>query len=227
MPNRIALSLLTVLLLSALFGCAAKKPANTTVATPAIVTLHGRILTIIDQPPMLLLAVAEHGRAEGRLLRHGPLSGDLYDGDMVTATVTADCWRQNTLGERGDFCLAQTLTKIDEPDSDTLEQPAPEEISAEEFRAALTGKLPNVAILDVRGRDELAKGVFRKAVLIPLDELAARHNELPKNKEIFVHCAAGGRAKMAAYELNRLGYRARFLPIAINSPECACPFDGR
>jgi rhodanese-related sulfurtransferase len=176
---------------------------------------------------MMLLAVVENGRATGRLLRHGSLAGDLYAGDMVTAVVSADCWRKSTVGATDDFCLATRLTKIDEPDSETLGQAAPEEVSVEEFRAALAGKLPRVVILDVRSREEMAGGVFKNAILIPLDELAARHNQLPKNREIFVHCALGGRAKMAAYELNRLGFHTRFLPLDISSPECGCPFDGR
>jgi len=212
--------------LAFLSGCAARQAVAPPAAASAI-TLHGRILTLIDQPPMLLLSVAQNNQAEGRLLRHGPLSQELYAGDMVAAVVSADCWRKNTLGAAGDFCLAETLTKIDEPDTGTLEQAAPEEVSAEEFRAALAGKLPGAVILDVRSRQEMARGFFKKAIVIPLDELAARHRELPKNKEILIHCASGERAKMAAYELNRLGFQARFLPLDVPSPECACPFDGK
>lgn len=214
-------------LLASLSGCLDKPIGSPLVTTESTITLHGRILTIIDQPAMLLLAVDTNHKAEGRLLRHAALIQDLYVGDMAVAVVSADCWRKNTLGEVGDFCLAETLTKIDESDAGTLEQAAPEEVSTEEFRAALAGKSPDVVILDVRNREETAKGVFKNAVSIPLEQLAARHNELPKNKEIFVHCALGGRAKMAAYELNRLGFHARFFPLDVSSSKCACPFDGK
>ncbi|MDR3089650.1 MAG: hypothetical protein LBU39_07530 [Desulfobulbaceae bacterium] len=217
MPLPIVVGLLISLALS---GCA----GGERVALPsATITARGRILAIIDQPPLLSLAVTEGDKTEARLLRHDQIPEGIYEGGAVVVTVATDCWEKG--GGRDGFCLAETVANADEPDNSQLEPTAPEEISAEEFRAALAGTLPKVLILDVRGRDEMAQGVFKNAALMPLDELAAHYRQLPEHKEIFIHCAAGTRAKMAAYELNRLGFKARYLPLDISSPECACPFD--
>jgi hydroxyacylglutathione hydrolase len=57
----------------------------------------------------------------------------------------------------------------------------------------------NYTVVDVRNRNETEKGlVFDQAITIPLPELRERINEIPKNKPIVVHCAAGYRSAAAA-----------------------------
>ncbi len=91
------------------------------------------------------------------------------------------------------------------------------EVSLADFLNVANGKTTDAVILDVRTKDESGAGKYKNAIAIPLDEVAARMKELPKDKKIYVHCSTGARADMAAKELNKNGYNAFFL---IGNVEC-------
>lgn len=55
-----------------------------------------------------------------------------------------------------------------------------------------------VVVLDVRANDEWDRGHIPGAVHIPLGSLASRVDELPKGREIAVHCQGGSRSSIAA-----------------------------
>ncbi len=60
-------------------------------------------------------------------------------------------------------------------------------------------KPENYTVIDVRNRNEIAEGlIFKQAIDIPLPELRERLDEIPTNKPIVVHCAAGYRSAAAA-----------------------------
>ena len=61
-----------------------------------------------------------------------------------------------------------------------------------------------MTVLDVRQADEFADSHVRGAVNIPLHELIDRVNGLPGG-EVWVHCASGYRASIAASILDRHG----------------------
>lgn len=63
-------------------------------------------------------------------------------------------------------------------------------------------------LLDVRQPDEYETGHVPGAVLIPLDQLPARQDEVPADQEVLVICRSGGRSAAAVEALNRAGYRA-------------------
>jgi len=85
------------------------------------------------------------------------------------------------------------------------------QVSIEEFKT-IVGTLPeDKVILDVRNSDTTAQGAIAGAVTIPLDELEARMNELPKDKELIIHCNTGIMAGMAQKNLDEKGYRSRIL----------------
>ena len=62
-------------------------------------------------------------------------------------------------------------------------------------------------IVDVRDRDEFARGHIPMAVNIPLQELRQGNISLPKGKVIIVYCETGGRSTVAASILVEKGYR--------------------
>jgi adenylyltransferase/sulfurtransferase len=63
-------------------------------------------------------------------------------------------------------------------------------------------------VLDVRNASEAAIVRFAFAdALIPHTEVAARLAEIPKDREILVHCKLGGRSSQAAAVLAQAGYR--------------------
>lgn len=64
----------------------------------------------------------------------------------------------------------------------------------------------DVVVLDVRRDDEWSTGHLRTAVLVPLDQLDDRLLEIPDG-QVWVHCASGYRASIAASLLDRAGRR--------------------
>jgi rhodanese-related sulfurtransferase len=88
-------------------------------------------------------------------------------------------------------------------------------ISVAEFQALAKAVPENVLIVDVRGVDEVEKGMIKGARNIPADEVASRLAELPKEKDLVLHCTTGARAEMAYNILKDKGYKARFLDAGI------------
>ena len=83
------------------------------------------------------------------------------------------------------------------PDARSLEVDLP-------VRSATAG----ATVLDVRNPDEYESGHVPGAVLIPLDQLAARQDEIPDGDPLYVICAVGGRSLTATKALVEAGYRA-------------------
>lgn len=63
-----------------------------------------------------------------------------------------------------------------------------------------------VVLIDVRQPDEYAEGHVPGAVLIPLDQLLDRTDELPPGETITFICHSGGRSHRAAELLSGEGY---------------------
>jgi hydroxyacylglutathione hydrolase len=61
-------------------------------------------------------------------------------------------------------------------------------------------------ILDVRTQDEYNEGHLDKALLIPVDELEGRIDELDKNNPIITYCRSGARSNRAANILIENGF---------------------
>jgi rhodanese-related sulfurtransferase len=66
-------------------------------------------------------------------------------------------------------------------------------------------------LLDVRNPEERAKGFIPGSLHIPLPQLRKRLGELPKDKDIVVHCQTGQRSYYACRILTQRGFRARNL----------------
>ncbi len=73
--------------------------------------------------------------------------------------------------------------------------------------ADLAKELPRgeLAILDVRRADEWEAGHLDGAIHIPLDQLEDRIDEVPAGQPVWVHCASGFRASIAASLVDRAG----------------------
>ncbi|MCK5567180.1 MAG: rhodanese-like domain-containing protein [Actinomycetia bacterium] len=84
-------------------------------------------------------------------------------------------------------------------------------------------------ILDVRTQEEYSEGHLDKALLIPVDELEERIDELPGNKPIIVYCRSGVRSNRAAgilidngftkvYDMGGiLGWQEEGLPVIVGN----------
>ena len=85
----------------------------------------------------------------------------------------------------------------------------PGSIDVLEASARLRGETPPF-LLDVREpyEWEISNLASTGAVLIPMGEVGARLDELPRDREIIVHCRTGVRSGDVAHQLWRAGYRA-------------------
>lgn len=75
--------------------------------------------------------------------------------------------------------------------------------------AALAEELASArppVVLDVRTANEWRRGHVRGAVHVPVDELRARAEELPRGRRIAIHCRSGFRGHLALRTLRALGF---------------------
>jgi len=71
----------------------------------------------------------------------------------------------------------------------------------------LIDRTPNLYILDVRTPDEYRQVRLKNSLLIPVNDLDRRVNEVPRNRPILVICAVGARSKTASDFLVSRGYK--------------------
>ena len=79
------------------------------------------------------------------------------------------------------------------------------EVTTDELAEALG---QGVYVLDVRRPEEWAEKRIPGVVLIPIDELGARVDEIPQDQRVWVVCAVGGRSLKAAEALCEVGFDA-------------------
>ncbi|MFN7172148.1 MAG: rhodanese-like domain-containing protein, partial [Fimbriimonadaceae bacterium] len=78
------------------------------------------------------------------------------------------------------------------------------QVESAEFDAVL--QEPDVTLLDVRFDSERAEKRVEGSVHIPLGQLRARLDEVPRGGRVLVHCAGGVRSPMAAAILRDAGF---------------------
>ncbi len=63
-------------------------------------------------------------------------------------------------------------------------------------------------VLDVRTKDEYDQGHIEGAVLLPVDEISSKAEEVLKDKKakILVYCRSGNRSATSEYTLIKMGY---------------------
>jgi rhodanese-related sulfurtransferase len=77
------------------------------------------------------------------------------------------------------------------------------EIDARTLKQRLAEDSANIVLLDVREPYEYIEGLIPGAMLIPMNDIPARIDELDKRDEIVVYCAHGIRSwQVAAYLIN-------------------------
>ena len=77
---------------------------------------------------------------------------------------------------------------------------------------ATTEELPelcdasDIVMLDVRSRGEFASGHFSRAINVPVDELRARLDYLPRGVPLYINCRSGTRSYIACRILSAYGF---------------------
>jgi rhodanese-related sulfurtransferase len=79
------------------------------------------------------------------------------------------------------------------------------ETDVKELKRKIDAK-EDIFLLDVREPNEFQIGRIPGSTLIPLGEVPQRVAEIPRDKEIIVHCKMGGRSARAADYLRQQGY---------------------
>lgn len=108
-----------------------------------------------------------------------------------------------------------TVQAIDETTVWTLSNRDFEEVMKSTFLKEITCEEvlsqtdKTINYLDVRMKIEYDEEHISGAILIPLDELRKRYNELDPNLEYFVYCRSGKRSAIATFLLNSLGVKAK------------------
>lgn len=65
----------------------------------------------------------------------------------------------------------------------------------------------NECIIDVREENEFEDGNIKGAINIPLSQLRDRLDEIPRGKELFIHCRSAQRSYNASLALQQLGFK--------------------
>lgn len=81
------------------------------------------------------------------------------------------------------------------------------EVDAPAVARALAEEEEDAVLLDVRTHEEWRSGHAPGALHVPLDELPDRVRELPRNRRLYVVCAAGVRSAAACEWLTSAGFR--------------------
>lgn len=79
-------------------------------------------------------------------------------------------------------------------------------ISAEEAKKIIESE--DVIILDVRTQEEYKTGHIENAVLLPLNDISSKAEDLLQDKDakILVYCRSGNRSATASKQLIKMGY---------------------
>lgn len=81
-----------------------------------------------------------------------------------------------------------------------------EDIDATDYNNQFVKGKQDHVLVDVRTTSEFRNGHLPNAVNIPLDQIAARHTEIPQGKPIIVVCASGNRSRTASKKLTQSGF---------------------
>jgi phage shock protein E len=103
-----------------------------------------------------------------------------------------------------------TLSTAGQPISPAAQVPLPapiiSNITAAEYLERFTERGAPHMLLDVRLPDEFASGHIAGSVNIPVQVLAQRLQELPRDRPIVIYCRSGNRSAQAARMLAEVGF---------------------
>lgn len=84
--------------------------------------------------------------------------------------------------------------------------PAPGKIQPMDYQNNFVQKKTEHLLIDVRTPEEFATGIIAGAINIPVDQIAQRLSEIPKDEPVVLYCRSGNRSNQAAQILQGEGY---------------------
>jgi rhodanese-related sulfurtransferase len=140
---------------------------------------------------------------------------------MVTLLVFSGC--STVIGKVEEISSSETMEKAEkiegteEPEETASKEETGQVEEAEEAVVQIISITPKEVfeiienkeeyiIVDVRTKEEFVGGHLEEALLLPVQELEGRLDELPKDKPIIVYCRSGSRSRTAAEILVANGF---------------------
>lgn len=133
-------------------------------------------------------------------------AGWLLDFDHDIAIIAEPDQLQMIQTDLQSIGLDRFVTVVDVADlsDEQLTERYPDWSADQAMKAAEAG---GVFVLDVRNKTEWDGGHYAQANRILLGKLATRHQEIPTDRPVAVHCASGVRSRMAVSVLQSLGIK--------------------
>lgn len=133
-------------------------------------------------------------------------AGWLLDFDHDIAIIAEPDQLQMIQTDLQSIGLDRFVTVVDVADlsDEQLTERYPDWSADQAMKAAEAG---DVFVLDVRNKTEWDGGHYAQANRILLGKLATRHQEIPTDRPVAVHCASGVRSRMAVSVLQSLGIK--------------------
>ncbi len=162
------------------------------------------IIGVIQATETVKIILGKGTTLSGRLLLYDALEMEFLQLKLRKNPDCVICSERATQTELIDyqqFCGAPAL-EAEEPQRY-------EDLSVQDISQRLAGGWKPF-ILDVRKQAEAEIVTLDADVLIPHEEVGARITEVPRDRDILVHCKMGGRSAKAAQVLGRAGYQGVF-----------------
>jgi molybdopterin/thiamine biosynthesis adenylyltransferase/rhodanese-related sulfurtransferase len=139
----------------------------------------------------------------GRLLRYDALEMRFQEFKVRRHPACPVCGERPSITQLIDYEQFCGLRGQESPPAAAAEGAG--EITVEELKRRLD-QGEDLFILDVRNPEEYQICRLPGSVLIPLGQLAQRHQELPRERELIVHCKSGVRSARAIHFLRQQGF---------------------
>lgn len=139
----------------------------------------------------------------GRLLRYDALEMRFQEFKVRRNPACPVCGERPSITQLIDYEQFCGLRGQESPPAAAAEGSG--EITVEELKRRLD-QGEDLFILDVRNPEEYQICRLPGSVLIPLGQLTQRHQELPRERELIVHCKSGMRSARAIHFLRQQGF---------------------
>ena len=160
------------------------------------------IVGCIQATEILKLALGKGDSLLGRLVLFNALDMKFRELKLRRDPKCPLCGENPTIKELIDY---EQFCGI-EPEPETPMR-NPNEVTVQDMKKALDQPELDIAVLDVRERDEYNIAHVDGVPLIPLGELPNRFTELDPNKTLYIHCKVGGRSLKAVEFLRDHGFK--------------------
>jgi len=69
-----------------------------------------------------------------------------------------------------------------------------QEMNVEQLKEQLDNNKESLLLVDIRSENEVAQGIIKDSIYIPMHLIPLKLSELPKNKKIVLYCRSGVRS---------------------------------